>query len=109
MRKSFIEDGVDDVLERVLGWGAATLSPEEIRNLVRSLHACLWPLVTDALHEAKGRPDNFLRQLVGAASRLDAQGAATKFVPTESYARLLASLVSDLLNLVSDPEDGEPK
>ncbi|WP_231406113.1 DUF6415 family natural product biosynthesis protein [Streptomyces clavuligerus] len=105
LRKSFIEDGVDEVLERILGWGAATLSPEETRNLVRALRPCLWPLVTDALHGAKGRPDDFLRQLVGAAFRLDAQGAATEFVPNESYARLLASLVSDLLDVVGDTAD----
>ncbi|MER7049536.1 DUF6415 family natural product biosynthesis protein [Streptomyces jumonjinensis] len=104
LRKSFIEEGVEDVLERILGWGAEALSPEETRNLVRSLRACLWPLVTGALHDTKGRPDDVLRQLVKAAVRLDAEGGKEGFMPTESHARLLASLVSDLLDRAGDPE-----
>ncbi|MGW1279603.1 DUF6415 family natural product biosynthesis protein [Streptomyces tsukubensis] len=99
---------MDEVLERILGWGAANLSPDETRNLVRCLRMCLWPLVTDALRGAKGHPDDLLRKLVAAASRLDAEAGVRGFVPTESYARLLASLVSDLLDLAGDPAGGRP-
>ncbi|MFE9659130.1 DUF6415 family natural product biosynthesis protein [Streptomyces sp. NPDC005955] len=107
LRRSFIEDGVDDVLERILGWGASALSPEETRNLVHVLRTCLWPLVTDALHGAKGRPDDLLRQLVGAASRLDVEGNRNGFEPNTRHARLLASLVSALLDFVGERDDDE--
>ncbi|MFD5553766.1 DUF6415 family natural product biosynthesis protein [Streptomyces sp. NPDC127068] len=99
---AFLSDGVDDFLERILGWGARPLTVDETCTLVDRLHGCLWPLVTDALHGAEGRPDSLLRQLVASAARLDTERRAREFVPTQSHARLLASLVGALLDLVSD-------
>ncbi|MFI1830722.1 DUF6415 family natural product biosynthesis protein [Streptomyces sp. NPDC020412] len=99
---SFLDDGVEEFLERILGWGARPLTPDETRTLVDRLHVCLWALVTDALRGANGRPDSLLRQLVAASVRLDTERRAREFVPTQNHARLLASLVGDLLDLVSD-------
>ncbi|MER7047939.1 DUF6415 family natural product biosynthesis protein [Streptomyces jumonjinensis] len=104
LNSSFLSDGVDEFLERILGWGASPLTADEMRTLVDRLHAYLWPLVTDALYGADGYPDSLLRQLVAATVRLDAVHRAREFVPTQSHARLLASLVSDLLDLVSDDD-----
>ncbi|MFJ4689309.1 DUF6415 family natural product biosynthesis protein [Streptomyces sp. NPDC088789] len=98
---SFLSDGVDEFLERILGWGARPLTPDETRTLVDRLHACLWPLVTEALCGTR-HPDRLLCQLVAATARLDAERRQRGFVPTQSHARLLASLVGDLLDLVSD-------
>lgn len=105
LNDSFLKEDVDDYLDRILGWGAAPLEPEEIRRLVPRLQECLWKLVTDALQRAHGRPDKDLVQQVGFAYGLDSEGAAQGFTPTVSYARRLASLVLDLLDLVAD-DDG---
>lgn len=104
LNNSFVRDGLEEFLERILGWGARALTADETRTLVDRLHACLWPLMTDALHGADGRPDRLLRQLVAATVRLDAERRERGFVPTQSHARLLASLVGDLLDLVSDDD-----
>ncbi|GAA1919725.1 DUF6415 family natural product biosynthesis protein [Streptantibioticus ferralitis] len=106
LTSSFIKEGVDDYLDRILGWGAAPLEPEEIRKLVPRLQGCLWYLVTDALQRVRGRPDKDLIKRVGLACGLDAEGSAKGFTPTDSYARRLASLVLDLLDLVADDDDG---
>ncbi|MFE7129347.1 DUF6415 family natural product biosynthesis protein [Streptomyces sp. NPDC057638] len=108
LHASIIQDGVDDFLDRILSWEARPLGPLELQTLVDRLHSCLWPLVTDALHAADGHPDRYLRQLVAAAGRLDTTSIATEFIPTQSHARLLASLIVDLMDLVSDDQDTGP-
>ncbi|MCX4659124.1 DUF6415 family natural product biosynthesis protein [Streptomyces uncialis] len=109
LKGSFLDDGVEEYLEQIIGWGASPLTANEMRTLVDRLHACLWPLLTDALRDADGRPDSLLRQLAASTARLDAEHRAREFVPTQSHARLLASLVGALLDLVSnDVPDPSP-
>jgi hypothetical protein len=109
LNASFIKQDVDDYLDRILGWGAAPLEPEDIRKLVPRLQGCLWQLLTEALKRAQGRPDRGLIQRVGFASRLDAEGSAKGFTPTVSYSRRLALLVLDLLDLVADDDGPFPE
>lgn len=105
LTSSFIQDGIDDFLDRILAWGAEPLTPEETRVLVPRLEACLWSLLTEALRRSDGRPNEDLKKMVGAATRLDRESATAGFVATDGYARRLASLVGDFLDLVSDDED----
>ena len=107
LNDSFIKEDVDDYLDRILGWGAEPLEPADIRKLVPRLQSCLWLLLTDALQSARGRPDKDLVRKVGFAYGLDAEGSAEGFTPTSSHARRLASLVLDLLDLVSE-DDNDP-
>lgn len=107
LTSSLIEEGVDDYLDRILGWGAAPLRTEEIRTLVPRLRGCLWQLVTDALQHAQGHPDKDLIKRIGFASRLDTEASVDGFAPDVAYVRRLASLVLDLLDLVSE-DDGDP-
>ncbi len=106
LNDSFIQDGIDDYLDRILGWGAAPLQPAELKKLVLPLQSSLWRLVTEALQRAKGRPDKDLIKRIGCATRLDDEKEANGFAPDFAYARRLATLVSDLLDEVSDDDNG---
>ncbi|OIJ86418.1 DUF6415 family natural product biosynthesis protein [Streptomyces colonosanans] len=106
LNDSFIQDGIDDYLDRILGWGAAPLEPQEVEKIVPPLQSCLWRLVTNALQRAQGCPDKALIQRIGAATRLDSKGEVDGFITDAAYVRRLAALISDLLDEVSDDDDG---
>lgn len=106
LNDSFIQDGIDDYLDRILGWGAAPLEPADIKKIVPPLQSSLWRLVTEALQRANGRPDKDLIKRIGFATCLDGEGEADGPTPDPAYVRRLASLVSDLLDEVSDDDEG---
>ncbi|WP_414169174.1 DUF6415 family natural product biosynthesis protein [Streptoverticillium reticulum] len=105
LKDSFIKEDVDDDLEKVLGLGAVPLDADDLQLLVPRLRGCLWPLVTDALQLARGHPDKDLVQKVGRAHRLDEEGSAKGFAPTNPYARRLAWLILELLDMVAEDDD----
>ncbi|MFI0743271.1 DUF6415 family natural product biosynthesis protein [Streptomyces sp. NPDC021100] len=107
LKGSFIKEDVDDDLEMVLGLGAAPLDVEDLEIVVRRLLGCVWPLITRALELARGHPDKGLVRKVGRAHHLAEQGSAHGFVPTNPYARRLACLVLELLDMVAE-DDGAP-
>jgi len=103
---SFVLDGIDEYLERVLGWGVPPLSPAESKKIVPQLHGSLWWLVTEVLRRTNGRPDGALKDLVGLAGRLGGEAAADGSTPDPVHARRVALLVSTLLDEVADDDDG---
>lgn len=108
LRDSFILDGVDEYLERILGWGAPPVSPAESRTIVPRLHDSLWWLVTEILTRTDGRPGEELIASIGLAARLSAEEAADGRTPDTVHARRLALLVSALLDEVADDGDDGP-
>ncbi|GAQ58051.1 DUF6415 family natural product biosynthesis protein [Streptomyces acidiscabies] len=103
LQSSFVLDGVDEYLERVLGWGASPLSPAETRTIVPRLYGSLWWLVTEILRRVNGRPDEAQKELIGRAVRLREDETAD-----EVGVRRLAVLVSALLDEIADDDDHGP-
>ncbi|GAV44747.1 DUF6415 family natural product biosynthesis protein [Streptomyces acidiscabies] len=103
LQSSFVLDGVDEYLERVLGWGASPLSPAETRTIAPRLYGSLWWLVTEILRRVNGRPDGAQKELIGRAVRLREDETAD-----EVGVRRLAVLVSALLDEIADDDAHGP-
>ncbi|MEV0257732.1 DUF6415 family natural product biosynthesis protein [Streptomyces sp. NPDC050732] len=101
-------DGVHDFLDRVLNDGGLPPAREEVGYQVRVLGGCMWPLVSDVLQRARGRPDADLVTQIDIAARLHAEKASKDFKPSLGFARRLALLILELLERLEPDEDINP-
>ncbi|WP_052869166.1 DUF6415 family natural product biosynthesis protein [Streptomyces niger] len=102
MHSWFIRDEeIDDVLDRVMGQESALLTPEELDELLPRISSHLRQLIRIATMRVSGDWSPELSEVVIRSQRLDATPVPDDFPSARGYARRLAFLVGDVLEVLA--------
>ncbi|GAB2769313.1 DUF6415 family natural product biosynthesis protein [Streptomyces daliensis] len=106
LHESFVQDDeIDDVLDVVLGKESALLTPEELHEVLPRLRKILRQLVNIAVQRASGEGGPELADVVARAQRLDAAPAPADFRTASGFARRLALVSVDVLEVLAVAEE----
>ncbi|WP_405803381.1 DUF6415 family natural product biosynthesis protein [Streptomyces sp. NBC_01187] len=95
------EDEIDDVLDSVMGPESALLTPEELGELLPRIRKHLRQLIHIATMRVSDDWSPELTELVTRSQRLDDTPVPDDFPSARGYARRLACLVGDVLEVLA--------